>query len=426
MIKKINIEKIIFIIVLLVMVLIPILKFTTYIPTIEKFYINTFEIKRVYVLWVALLLLLFTYLYLIFSKKEKIGIADVIILVLIGLAFLSTNYALDFEKSFFGEQYRYDGLLTILCYYFLVLNVKSIKQENYKKIIVKLFLSIGIFQSMYGVLQSYTDFNFIRHHSSGHMAMGLCSNPNFFGSYMVMQVLIIGFMYVYNPKWKYLIIYILFSIALYLAESTGPALSVVLTLIFSFFICRKKAKNIIKLIIILLLSFGFTYISLDFVQKNKFNKEIFGANDIISDITTITNTSAEKFGSGRMTVWENSIPLIKKYWLIGCGLDNFKDAYPNSGYYIYDKAHNVYLQIAITNGIPALLLFLILLFICFIKGFKLKNRLFTPMYMAFIGYSVQAFLNISVIDVAPYYFIILGLLNSFVEDGKRNDKYLIS
>ena len=35
--------------------------------------------------------------------------------------------------------------------------------------------------------------------------------------------------------------------------------------------------------------------------------------------------------------------------------------------------------------------------------------------MAFIGYSIQAFLNISVIDVAPYYYIILGLIFSRVK-----------
>jgi putative inorganic carbon (HCO3(-)) transporter len=205
---------------------------------------------------------------LLFSGKQKIGLVDIILFMLIVLAFFSTNYAIDFEKAFFGEQYRYDGLLTILCYYFLVLNVKSIKNEKYKKIIVKLFISIGVFQAMYGILQSYSDFTFIRHHSSGHMAMGLCSNPNFFGSYMVMQVLIVGFMYIYNPKKKYLIIYILFSMALYLAESTGQALSVVLTFIFSIFMVRKKIKRIINLIFILLLTFGFTYLSLYFVHPD--------------------------------------------------------------------------------------------------------------------------------------------------------------
>ena len=39
--------------------------------------------------------------------------------------------------------------------------------------------------------------------------------------------------------------------------------------------------------------------------------------------------------------------------------------------------------------------------------------------MAFVGYSVQAFLNISVIDVAPYYFIIIGLILS---ENKKQEK----
>ena len=78
----------------------------------------------------------------------------------------------------------------------LILNTKNIKQEKYKKNIIKLFISIGIFQSTYAILQSYTDFSFIRRHSLKYMAMGLCSNPNFFGSYMVMQLLIVGFMYI--------------------------------------------------------------------------------------------------------------------------------------------------------------------------------------------------------------------------------------
>ena len=202
--KKFDVEKIIYILIILIMVLIPILKFSTYIPVIEKFYINYFEIKRVYILWIAIFFMLIIYLYLIFSKKQKIGLVDIMVYILTILAFLSTKYALDFEKSFFGEIYRYEGLLTILSYYLLILNSRSIKCEKYKKNIIKLFLIIGIIQSIYAVLQSYTDFSFIRRYSIDYMAMGLCSNPNFFGSYMVMQVLLVGYIYLYNPKIKYL------------------------------------------------------------------------------------------------------------------------------------------------------------------------------------------------------------------------------
>ena len=193
--KELNVEKIIYILIILVMVLIPILKLSTYIPAVEEFYINHFEIKRVYVLWIAIFFMLIIYFYLIFSKKQKLSIVDIIIYMLIILAFLSTKYALDFNKSFFGEMYRYEGLLTILSYYLLILNARSIKQEKYKKNIIKLFLFIGVFQSIYAILQSYTELSFIRRHSIDYMAMGLCSNPNFFGSYMVMLLLLIGYIY---------------------------------------------------------------------------------------------------------------------------------------------------------------------------------------------------------------------------------------
>ena len=36
------------------------------------------------------------------------------------------------------------------------------------------------------------------------------------------------------------------------------------------------------------------------------------------------------------------------------------------------------------------------------------------LFIAFVGYSIQAFANISVIDVAPIFYIILGLLYTYV------------
>lgn len=422
--KKLNIEKIIYILIILIMVLIPILKLSTYIPAIEDFYTNYFEIKRVYVLWVAIFFLLIIYFYLIFSKRQKLGIVDLIIYILIILAFLSTKYALDFEKSFLGERYRYEGLLTILSYYFLILDSRSIKTEKYKKNLIKLFILMGIFQSIYAILQSYTDFSFIRRHSIDYMAMGLCSNPNFFGSYMVMQLLLIGYIYVYNSKVRYLLIFVLFAIALYIAESTGPVISVVIVFVFSLFIIPKKFKKILFLIAILLSSFVFADKTLKYVQANN-NEEVFiPSYDISTEVSTIVETPIEQIGNSRLIIWKNSIPLVRKYWLIGCGLDNFRNAYPNYSAVKVDKAHNVYLQISITNGIPALILFLLLLFIVFLKGIRCKNIFLNPLYMAFIGYSVQAFFNISVIDVAPYYFIIIGLILS-EESEKDNIKFWI-
>ena len=66
--KKFDIEKIIYIIIVSVMILIPLLKLSTYIPSIARLYVRYFEIKRVYILWISIVFLLTTYLYLILSK----------------------------------------------------------------------------------------------------------------------------------------------------------------------------------------------------------------------------------------------------------------------------------------------------------------------------------------------------------------------
>ena len=80
------------------------------------------------------------------------------------------------------------------------------------------------------------------------------------------------------------------------------------------------------------------------------------------------------------------------------------------GKYFYDKVHNEYLQILITEGIFCLISYLVMYGIICIRGMKnsFKNKeiyLLLPV----IGYLVQAFFNISVIEVAPIFFIALGL-----------------
>ena len=134
--------------------------------------------------------------------------------------------------------------------------------------------------------------------------------------------------------------------------------------------------------------------------------------DISSEVSTIFKTSVEQLGNGRLNIWMNSIPLVKKYWLIGCGLDNFKNAYPNWGSFKVDKAHNVYLQMAVTNGVIPTLVYMFICLVVFLKGFKLKKTYSWALFMAFVSYCILAFANISVIDVAPYFYIIWGILIS--------------
>jgi O-antigen ligase len=75
-----------------------------------------------------------------------------------------------------------------------------------------------------------------------------------------------------------------------------------------------------------------------------------------------------------------------------------------------DKAHNEYLHIAVVTGIPSLLTYLSILVIIFWRNITQVKRDKTKLIVAFavFAYLAQAFSNISVIAVAPLFWILLG------------------
>lgn len=408
-------DKIIYRFIILFMICIPLFKFLSYVLFFNGIISNSYDFNHVCVLWISLPI--FIILYIINLIYKKITYTDIIIYFLIILALISTIFAQNINISIFGENNRNEGLLTLLNYYFVFLNTKNINNKNYKEKIIYLFLILGIIQVIYSFLQVYTDFSFIKHFSETFMAMGLCGNPNFFGSYMVLLVLISSTLYLLKNKNIYLLLSVVYAFGLFLASSTAPFIGFVLGILFLILIFFKNIKksNLIRLILVFVILFYvndyFLNLKYETIKENNRNYNI--KYEITDTVISIMEKDTEyNYGSSRLKLWKNLIPTAKQYYLIGAGLDNLKVVFPRDKGLIYDKAHNVYLQILITNGVFALIAYCLLCLIIFIKGFKLKDNFYIALYIAFVGYCVQAFANISVIDVAPYFFIILGLLYS--------------
>lgn len=408
-------DKMIYRFVMLFMICIPLFKFVSYILFLNGIISNSYDFSHVYVLWISLPI--FIVLYIINLIYKKITYVDIITYILIILALISTVFAQNINISIFGETNRNEGLLTILNYYFVFLNVKNIDNKNFKEKIINLFFILGLIQVVYAFLQVYTDFSFIKHFSKSYMAMGLCGNPNFFGSYMVLLVLISSVLYLLNKKNIYLILSIIYALGLYLASSTAPFIGFLLGLIFLIIVYFKNINkvNLIKLIVLLTALFFINdyFLNLRYETIKENNRRYNIKYEITDTVNSIVSKNEEyNYGSSRIRLWKNLIPIAKKYYLFGCGLDNLRVVYPQDKGLIYDKAHNVYYQMLITNGIFALITYCLLCLIIFIKGFKFKDSFYIALFISFIGYCIQAFGNISVIDVAPYFFIILGLLYS--------------
>lgn len=144
---------------------------------------------------------------------------------------------------------------------------------------------------------------------------------------------------------------------------------------------------------------------------------------------TIGFNGKEKLASSRGYIWSRSIPLLKDTLILGSGPDTFSFDFPQHDLlgklYAYDttnmiisKAHNLFLQIGLNNGVVALIAFVILIMVYIVDSFKLyalKNKydekqiLGSILALSVIGYLFTGLFNDSVICVAPIFWIILGV-----------------
>ena len=137
----------------------------------------------------------------------------------------------------------------------------------------------------------------------------------------------------------------------------------------------------------------------------------------------------EKLGSMRAYIWSRSIPMLKDNIILGSGPDTFVFRFPQNDliglYYAYgtpntvvDKPHNLYLNIALSEGVIALLAFLAVMVIYIVDSIKLyalkkyydkSQRLGAATCLGVIGYLFAGISNDSVISVAPVFWIVLGV-----------------
>ena len=411
-----------------ILVLVPLLQiFSRY---LEKYNIISAygSINPAIVLYFSILVLLFIYIKDLIKKRRKLDIYDYLFYILIFTGILSTIFSIDKGIAILGREYREEGLLSVISYYLLFINWKVNGQKDIIEKFIKFITIIAILNSIYALFQIYTDFDFIiRYTQDENMAFGLCINPNFFGSLIVTVLSINICKYLISKKsslLEYLIIILLF-ISLINSQSTGPFLTLILVIIFLTVFLKIKKSLIFKRLLILCLLLIATYTSTYFV-----NKYIYTIDRCeMCDIDKTINDG----GNGRIEIWKNSLKLVKNHPLVGVGYDNFFLVYPNSKIdntigigvttgeleidkpntiYIIDNAHNIYLHTLVTTGILGLIPYLLLCLFTFIRGLKSNNKLMFILLSGFVAYSIQGFANISVIEVAPIYFIIIGLMLS--------------
>jgi putative inorganic carbon (HCO3(-)) transporter len=132
---------------------------------------------------------------------------------------------------------------------------------------------------------------------------------------------------------------------------------------------------------------------------------------VVSDAQNIKQDSA---GTKRIFYWRRTLPLLFERPWFGSGPDTYgqilRNEYGNIDLY-YPKAHNEYLQMLITLGWPATIVYLMIVAAVLLRVVKRvqEEPLQQVLLCCIVGYLVQAFFNISVIATAPIFWAMLGI-----------------
>ncbi len=349
--------------------------------------------------------------------KKNFGLVDIIIIVLISIAMIVTYFS-DYRKiSLFGHTTRCEGMITLIVYYLLFILSTFIEEKDKKKII-KSVLIFGILNVAIGILQELK----IIPGLTEKYAKGIVGNSNFYSTQNIIWLSLSLGLFIFSKNWLYFILVLVFSIGLSIggAMSCFVGLFCVLISILFIIIYNRKNINLKQSIKKYIFSIGLIFtivIIISSLIDSKLTKDIkkliFQSNDVL-----IKHNFEDNYGTNRMFIWKRTIPKIKENLLIGVGIDCFRYAFKPLLIYkgkIVSKAHNEYLQYLITEGIFCLIFYLLLLIVCIYNNFKRikKEENYTSIdysvLFCVIGYITQAFFNISVIRVAPLFYIILGL-----------------
>jgi hypothetical protein len=168
-----------------------------------------------------------------------------------------------------------------------------------------------------------------------------------------------------------------------------------------------------------------------YLTFNNLEMKILGGNGM--ELKTIKNAVVENrlpigdsFASHRGYTWRRTIPLIYKKPFLGYGLDTFIYVFPQHDYIgkinstgsvtrLISKPHNLYLQIAVSGGLFALMIFILFILFLFIKAVKqifIKKRecfILIGVTASIFAYLITGIFNDSLVGVAPIFWGFTGI-----------------
>ncbi len=354
--------------------------------------------------------------------------SDIFFLLLIAFTFISYVFTCNPMNTYEGFDYD-EWIQHFYAYYSLLFAGTMVQDTGKRKKIIYTYAGIAAFHCIIawgqtvGFELTYLYFT-PEEFASIHGIYGLTQNRNWFGGLSVVFVAVSSGCYLfYKESKKRLLFLLVCCLSLYCSMCCKSRLTwvgiacILIFYIISFIVMRKRTELSVikKRFAFLLLLFAITlFLSEMCYQAISFNVERTQQQGIKGGLNAIS--------SSRLYIWKYGLESVPNHWLTGIGLDNYSQAFRenpswNSTMFYQDKGHNEYIHTLVTQGVFAALNYIIMLIYACVIGVKTvlhtedcEERNVSWILLAiFIGYATQAFFNSSVINIAPYFWAVVGL-----------------
>ena len=360
--------------------------------------------------------------------KRKLRISDIFYFTLLFFMILSAVCSRNPGVYSEGDYFYCENPLHFLAYYWLYFAGTLIDDPKYRKNLLYLFAGVAVLEGIFAFLQTFNiELSYSLYYYTEHTAYGLTQNSNYYGGLCVVLIAGISGMYFFSDYvtdskcMKYVLPAVL-AFLFYTMLGSRARLAwvgfagLVVFYVISFVIMYRKDKETVKpalkrsLVLLAVFSavFLIAFFFTDYIREAA-----------VRSYWEVANGDVEKVGSDRIYNWKMGLASVPDNWLTGVGLDNYSYVFrADPEYYTQAKAHNEYLHVLVTQGVPAVINYLALLIYAgagavksVVNDTSKVRRILTWIFLGmFITYCVQALFNGSVTYVAVYFWLIIGLI----------------
>ncbi len=359
----------------------------------------------------------------------------------------STVFSIDPHTSLWGYYSRFHGgLMSTICYIILFYAFVNHFYKDSKAIfgIIKTILTTATITASYGVLEHFGIDKHVWVQDVQNRVFSTLGQPNWLSAYLIALLPIPLYLAITNKhsglrSTIYYLTSFLYLLAINYTKSQSGlgATAVVLFLFLVYWLKQQKNKTFLFLLIPFFATVIFLKQDSVFKTLNSLNK----INPFYSDTLTIAKRDYQNKGNAgsdsmviRRVVWDGAIQLGLKYPIFGTGLETFGYSYywvrpvahnyTSETDFLYNKAHNEYLNFFATAGFFGLFTYLYLIFSSLrvlysnrSNPLSLNNHtspamteLNTPLLLGFISILITNFIGFSVVNIALFFFLFPALI----------------